>query len=291
MRYPYGKSILITGASSGIGLAAAELFARAGYTVYAASRHCDETADGPVTNIKMDVRDEASVLRARDIVETRGGVGILLHCAGMGIAGAAEDTPEEAVRAQFEANYFGVLRVNRVFLPMLRSRMREERGGGLVLIMSSVAGRVPLPYQSHYSATKYALDTYAQSLRMEGGRFGLRAALIEPGDTKTGFTQARRMAVPEGSPYAQNCQSAIARMAKDEQNGATPETAARAALKLAGKKNPPVHVTVGAAYKLVMFLRRVLPARRVESILSGMYTASRPKITKKSNKSFNLWVL
>jgi len=220
MRYPYGNSILITGASSGIGLAAAHLFAQAGYTVYAASRHCDEATEGPTINVKMDVCDEASVLRAREIIEARGGVGILLHCAGMGIAGAAEDTPEEAVRAQFEVNYFGVLRVNRVFLPMLRGR-----GGGLVLLMSSVAGRVPLPYQSHYSATKYALDTYTESLRMEGARFGLRAALIEPGDTKTGFTQARRMAIPGGSPYAGNCESAVARMAKDEQNGAAPETA------------------------------------------------------------------
>jgi len=266
MRYPYGNSILITGASSGIGLAAAELFARNGFTVYAASRHCDESAQGPIINIKMDVCDEASVLRARDIIEARGGVGILLHCAGMGIAGAAEDTPEEAVRAQFEVNYFGVLRVNRIFLPMLRGR-----GGGLVLLMSSVAGQVPLPYQSHYSATKYALDTYAESLRMEGAQFGLRTALIEPGDTKTGFTGARRMAVPEGSPYAANCEAAVARMAKDEQNGAAPETAARAALKLAQKKNPPVRVTVGVAYKLVIFLRRVLPARLFESVLSSMY--------------------
>jgi len=263
---PYGKSILITGASSGIGLAAAEISARAGYTVFAASRHCDETAQGPIVNVRMDVCDEASVLRARDMIEARGGVGILLHCAGMGIAGAAEDTPEEAIRAQFEVNYFGVLRVNRVFLPMLRSR-----GRGLVLIMSSVAGRVPLPCQSHYSATKYALDTYAQSLRMEGARFGLRTALVEPGDTKTGFTQARQMAIPEGSPYARSCESAIARMARDERSGAPPEKAARAALKLAGKKNPPVHVTVGMAYKLVIFLRRVLPARMFEFVLQRMY--------------------
>jgi len=266
MRYPYGKSILVTGASSGIGLAAAELFARNGFTVYAASRHCNESSEGSITNIRMDVCDEASVLRARDFTEAHGGVGILLHCAGMGIAGAAEDTPEEAVRAQFEVNYFGVLRVNRVFLPMLR-----ERGGGLVLIMSSVAGRLPLPYQSHYSATKYALDTYAESLRMEGVQFGLRAVLIEPGDTKTGFTEARRMAVPEGSPYAGNCESAVERMAKDEQNGAAPETVARVALKLAQKKNPPVRVTIGAAYKLVMLLRRILPARACEFALQRLY--------------------
>ena len=263
MTYPYGQTILITGASSGIGLAAATMFAQAGYTVYAASRKCDETTAGGIINIRMDVCDEASVLRARDIIKD---VGIILHCAGMGIAGAAEDTPEEAIRRQFDVNYFGVLRVNRIFLPGMR-----QRGAGLVLVMSSVAGRVPLPYQSHYSATKYALDTYVESLRMEAGRFGIRAALIEPGDTKTGFTSAREMAIPEGSPYREACEGAAARMSKDEQNGAAPETAAKAALKLAGKRNPPVRVTVGLPYKVVIFLRKVVPARAFEKILTGMY--------------------
>jgi len=269
MKYPYGTNILITGASSGIGLAAAGLFAGAGYIVYAASRHCDESIarqsslPGSIVNIRMDVCDEESVRLAHEMI---GEVGIILHCAGMGIAGAAEDTPEQAVRRQFDVNYFGVLRVNRFFLPGMR-----RRGSGLVLAMSSVAGRVPLPYQSHYSATKYALDTYMESLRMEAGRFGVRAALIEPGDTRTGFTAAREMAMPEGSPYRDACKGAVARMARDEQNGAPPLLPAKAALKLAGKPNPPVRVTVGFAYKTIMFLRRVMPARLFEKVLTGLY--------------------
>ena len=268
MNFPYGKNILITGASSGIGLAAAKRFAQAGYTVYALSRKCGEGACGNIVNIRADVCDEASIVRARERI---GDIGVILHCAGMGIAGAAEDTPEEAVRRQFEVNYFGVLRVNRVFLPGMRAR-----GGGLVLVISSVAGRVPLPYQSHYSATKYALDTYVESLRMESRRFGIRAALIEPGDTRTGFTAMREMAIPTSaelgdSPYRAACEGAVARMARDEQNGAPPERAAQAALKLAGKTNPPVRVTVGLPYKLIMLLRRLLPARLFESVLEKMY--------------------
>ena len=263
MKFPYGKNILITGASSGIGLAAAKLFSEAGYTVYAASRRCEEATQGNIHSIRMDVCDEASVLRAREMT---GEVGILLHCAGMGIAGAAEDTPEEAVRRQFEVNYFGVLRVNRIFLPNMR-----QRGGGLVIVTSSVAGRVPLPCQSHYSATKYALDTYVESLRMEAGRFGIRASLIEPGDTRTGFTSARTMDFPEGSPYQAACEGAVARMARDEQNGASPELAAKAALKLAGKANPPVRVTIGLPYQLIMLLRRIMPARTFENVLEKMY--------------------
>ncbi|MDR0531553.1 MAG: SDR family oxidoreductase [Oscillospiraceae bacterium] len=266
MNSPYGNRILITGASSGIGLAAAEAFAKEGYTVWAASRRCEERREGNCRYIRMDVTSEDSVRRAYDKIAEAGGVAILLHCAGMGIAGAAEDTPEEAVRRQFEVNYYGVLRVNRIFLPDLRAR-----GGGLVLVMSSVAGRVPLPYQSHYSATKYALDTYVESLRMEAGRFGIRAALIEPGDTKTGFTAAREMALPEGSPYRAACEGAVARMSKDEQNGGSPLAVAKICLKLAQKKHPPVRVTVGLMYRIVIFLRRIWPAGAFEKVLEGMY--------------------
>jgi len=137
MKYPYGNSIFITGASSGIGLAAAEAFAQAGYQVFAAARSCEDGARGNVTGIRMDVTDEASVVRAKEIVAAQGGVGIILNCAGRGIVGAAEDALDENVRYLFEVNYFGVLRVNRLFMPMLR-----ERGCGLVLIVSSVAGQI-----------------------------------------------------------------------------------------------------------------------------------------------------
>ena len=184
----------------------------------------------------------------------------------MGIAGPAEDTFEEAVRAQFEVNYFGTLRVNRMVLPYFRAQ-----GKGLVLVMSSVAGRVPIPYQSHYSSSKYALDAYVEALRMEARPFGIRAALIEPGDTKTGFTAARRMAMPEDSPYRKACEGAIARMAHDEETGVPAAKPAQAAFRLAERENPPVRVTVGAMYQGVMALRKIIPARAFERILAAMY--------------------
>ena len=109
MRYPYGKAILITGASSGIGRAAAELFADAGYTVWAGSRHCEESVEkrqggGEIRSLQMDVCNEDSTRRAVERAVSEGGLGIVLNCAGMGIAGPAEDTCEEAVRAQCEVN-------------------------------------------------------------------------------------------------------------------------------------------------------------------------------------------
>lgn len=271
MRYPYGKAILITGASSGIGRAAAELFADAGYMVWAGSRHCEESVEqrqngGEIRSIQMDVCNEESSRQAVERAVAEGGLGIVLNCAGMGIAGPAEDTFEEAVRAQFEVNYFGTLRVNRLVLPYFRAQ-----GKGLVLVMSSVAGRVPIPYQSHYSSSKYALDAYVEALRMETRPFGIRAALIEPGDTKTGFTAARRMAMPADSPYRQTCEGAIARMAHDEETGVPAMKPALAAFRLTEKENPPVRVTVGAMYKGVMALRKIIPARAFERILAAMY--------------------
>ncbi|MDR3344370.1 MAG: SDR family oxidoreductase [Oscillospiraceae bacterium] len=267
MRYPYGKSILITGASSGIGEAAAQIFAADGWVVFAASRSGACSAAGAISLV-MDVTDEESVARAVAYIKENGAAlpRVVLHCAGYGIAGAAEDTPDADARAQFEVNYFGTLRVNRHILPLFR-----EEGGGLAIMMSSVAGRLPLPYQSHYSASKYAIDSYTESLRMEGRQFGIRAALVEPGDTATGFTKARKMATPHGSPYRKNCESAVARMAHDEEHGASPLLPAKACLRLATMSNPPVRVTVGLPYKAVLLLRRLLPARLCEAIMGKLY--------------------
>ena len=196
----------------------------------------------------------------------QGGVGIILNCAGRGIAGAAEDAPEADVRRVFEVNYFGVLRVNRIFMPMLR-----ERGRGLVLMISSVAGQMPIPCNIHYCATKYALDCYAEALRMEAGRFGVRVSLVQPGGTRTNITRSRIFAVPEDSPYAENCAAAALLLAHSEQTGDSPEHVARAILKLAGKQNPPVRITVGALNKLAVMMRRITPARAFEFVLRKMF--------------------
>jgi len=266
MNYPYGKQILITGASSGIGLAAARIFAEAGYTVYAASRRGSAAEDAQnIHPVRMDVTDEGSVQKAYEQISAQGGVGIILHCAGMGLAGAAEDTPEAAVRRIFDVNYFGVLRVNRVFLPAVR-----QRGCGLVLVMSSIAGQVPMPYQCYYSCTKFALETYVESLRMEAGQYGIRAALIEPGYTNTGFIAALETAVPEDSPYKAACDKLMAEKAHACDVGDPPELAAKIALKLAEKKNPPVRVAIGGFFKLVIFLRRIVPAKFFEKVFSAV---------------------
>lgn len=267
MKNRYGKEVLVTGAGSGLGLACAEAFAASGCHVVSVSRSCKEetrkVGAGSIDTMKMDVNDDESIRR---VVGTMPRVDIVVHCAGFGIAGAAEDTPIDLARAQMETNYFGVLRVNARVLPKMRAQK-----SGLVLLISSVAGRIGIPFQSHYSSSKFALEAYCEALRMECAPFGIRASLIEPGDTRTGFTGARSKALDERSPYYEVCRRSVARMEHDEQNGKPPESVSKVALKLAARKNPPVRVAVGLEYKALLFLKRLLPDKLAEWILTAMY--------------------
>jgi len=271
MKKPYGKVILITGASSGIGLAAAQCFAKEGYTVWSASRRCERKSapygTGIIHTIPMDVCDEHSVkLAVETILIESGEIGIVLHSAGWGIAGAAEDMPLEQVKAQMETNYYGVLRVNRAVLPAMREKKR-----GLVLAVSSMAAVLSVPFQSHYCSSKRALEAYIETLRMEVRAYGIRAAHIQPGDTKTKFGSARQFAELEDSPYEQQCRRSVAIMERDERSGHTAESVAKVALRLAGRKNPPFRVTCGVEYKLLRILSGVVPQWFVERLLRNKY--------------------
>ncbi len=268
MKNVYGKHVFITGASSGIGKACAEAFAREGCLVTGVSRHCDETEEhfpggGSLVMRKMDVTDPESV---RLVTESLERIDIAVLCAGMGVAGPAEELPMDLVRRQMEVNYFGTVRVAEAILPGMR-----KRRNGLLLIIGSIAGRVSIPMQSHYSSSKYALEAFSDAIRMEMRPFGVRASIIEPGDTKTGFTDAREMTMDPESPYAKICEKSVAKMAGDEQNGRSPASVARVALQLAGRKNPPARVPVGAEYKALMQLLRIMPDRAKEYILTKMY--------------------
>ncbi len=266
MKYKYGKNVLITGASGGIGLACAELFAKKGFNVCACSRSAPPRED--MRALKMDVCSEESINEAYLTLEREGQLpDIIVHCAGMGIGGAAEDTSNEAAHRQMETNYFGVLNVNRRFLPHMR-----EQGKGLVIIVTSVAAFIAIPYQSHYSASKAALESYCECLRMEAGKHGIRAACVAPGDTKTGFTAYRSMEIPENSVYEADCISSIEKMAKDEQNGKPPESVAKVVYKIAKRRNPPIRTTVGFEYKCVAVLKKLLPKSAVEKLVKLLYT-------------------
>jgi len=268
MKNVYGKRVFVTGASSGLGKACAEALAAAGCDVTGVSRSCEETTvdypgGGRLTMRRMDVTDDDSVAAAAGALE---GVDIAVLCAGIGVSGPAEELPMELAYRQMETNYFGVLRVGRHILPKMR-----EQGRGLFLVIGSIAGRVPIPMQSHYSSSKYALEAYVQAVGMEMRPFGVRACIIEPGDTHTGFTDARRKYCPPDSPYAAVCEKSVAVMERDERNGKAPTSVSRVVMKLAGRKRPPVRVAVGFQYKALMFAKRLLPDRFVVWMLEKLY--------------------
>lgn len=266
MSNPYGNRILITGGSSGLGRACALAFAKEGCTVYALSRKCEEQTEisgcGKIISVRADVTGMESIRRA---YAQTGPVDIIIHSAGFGIAGAAEDTQLKLVQRQMDTNYYGVLRVNQVYMPDMR---RQHRG--LILLISSVAGRIPIPFQSHYSSCKYALEAYGECLRMECAAYGIKVCLIEPGDTHTGFTGARQFSAVQ-SPYYERCKRAVAQMEHDELHGRPPESVSAVALRLAARRNPPVRTAVGLEYQALLFLQRLLPWRTAEKILKMIY--------------------
>ena len=270
-RNRYGKNVFVTGASSGIGQACARMFAENGCNVMGVSRNTEEKTEsfpggGSLTLKRLDVTDEAAV---KEFVDDLPGVDIAVLCAGMGVAGPAETTASELTRRQMEVNYFGTLNAAQPCL----TRMREQHRG-LLVVIGSIAGRVSIPMQSQYSASKYALEAFTDAVRMEMKQYGVRACIIEPGDTKTGFTTAREI-WDDASSYRGVLNKSVEKMSADEQSGKSPATVANIALALAGRKNPPARVAVGLDYKALMFLLRLMPDRAKEYILSRMYLPRR----------------
>jgi len=271
MKYIYGDSVFLTGGSSGIGHATAELLAEKGYIVYSASRNPPAdvqkfNSGGEIHPVTLDVRDKESVDKAAKYVLAQSDIGIVIHCAGVGIACAGEEFPDTAIENLMATNFTGVLLVNSCFLPHLRNR-----GCGLCIIVGSVAGLFPIPYQSHYCASKAALDLYAGSIRMELKSFRVRVCLVMPGDTKTGFTAARKYETVESSPFYDDCVYAVGRMEQDETDGKPPAASANVILKICETMNPPARKIVGIDYKIIVFLKRILPERVVEFLLRKTY--------------------
>ncbi|MBS0374087.1 MAG: SDR family oxidoreductase [Proteobacteria bacterium] len=209
-----GRVVLVTGTSTGFGRVIAAGLAADGYRVFGTTRADAGPADAGVTRVVLDVTRDDSVAQALAVVlEAAGRIDAVVNNAGMGIAGAIEDTTVVEAQAQFDTNFFGLHRVCRAVLPHLRAR-----GAGHIINMSSLAGQVPLPFQGFYSASKFAIEAYSESLRMELRAHGVAVSMVEPGDFATGFTANRRMTAASGpgSPYHEACRGAIERMARDE---------------------------------------------------------------------------
>ena len=246
-------AVLVTGASSGIGAAAAALLARSGFTVFGASRRppAARTGDG-VRWIAMDVRDEASVAAGVAEVLAAGPLAGAVCNAGNGIFGSVEEVTIELAREQLETNFFGTLRTLRAVLPPLRAA-----GSGRVVVVGSLAGRAPIPFQAHYSASKAALDALVLALRNELHGSGVWASLVEPGDVATPFNDAMRWGGP--SAYGERARSVERVVRESLPKAPGPEGVARAILRALTARRPRVRYTAGADAWLVPLGRRLLP--------------------------------
>ncbi len=280
---PYGPVAIVTGASSGIGREIAFLLAAQGLRVYGGCRRGALPPDVKLQDhipqgipgggffklLQLDVTiDESAKAFVEQVLSQEGEIHILVNAAGNGLCGAVEDCTPQDGQAQMEVNYFGVLRMLNLVLPRMRAQKK-----GLVINIGSVGGIFSIPFQTLYSSSKAALAMLTEGLRLELAPYGVKAALIEPGDVKTGFTAARAytVAAKENPAYQGALAHAVGRMERDEQNGMSPCQVARAVIKAVYQSNPPARKVVGGSYRAFVFLKRILPGWLVERLLALMY--------------------
>jgi NAD(P)-dependent dehydrogenase (short-subunit alcohol dehydrogenase family) len=253
------KVVLITGASSGIGLSTADRLHAANWKVIGASRRASGGAGW--STLAMDVDDDRSVSEGvAKVVSDHGRLDAVVACAGWGLAGSVEETPIAAAKDQLETNFWGAVRVVQAALPS----MREQRSGRVVLV-SSIGGVIGIPFQAFYSASKFAMEGYGESLAYEVAPFGIQVSLIQPGNIRTGFTSARRDVPCVDDTYRAAVEKAVGLMERDEQNGAAPDVVAAAVERVLTAARPPRRVSAGKLDERVGILgKRLLPYRLFE---------------------------
>ena len=248
--------ILVTGASSGIGRATADLLHARGHRVYGTSRRPD-AHNAPWTFAALDVTDDASVAACVDaVLAAEGRIDAVVNNAGLVMAGAIEDTSVEEARRTLDTNVLGVLRVARAVLPSMRAR-----GSGTIVNVGSLAGRVGMPFQGLYSASKFALEGMTEALRQEVAGFGVSVALVAPGDTATPVVDNRVKtagATASASAYAADFHRVLAMYEKDERAGAPPTAVAACICDIVEGRRRGVRYTVGPAGQRVMVAARHL---------------------------------
>ena len=259
------KVAIVTGGSSGIGRCTAIALSQAGCKVYEFSRR-NNAIDG-VLHIGVDVTDENSIATAIDqITADNGRVDILVNCAGNGISGAVEFTELKDAKAQFEVNFFGMVNMNKAVLPIMR-----KQGYGRIVNISSVAAVAHIPFQTYYSASKAAIESYTCCLANEVKPFGLSVTCVQPGDIATGFTEARRKSAVGDDVYHGRISRSVAGMEKDEEKGMSPEVAGRYIAKVALRKKVKPVCAIGLSYKLLSVLCKTFPCSFRNFVVGLLY--------------------
>ncbi|ACT50588.1 MULTISPECIES: oxidoreductase [Methylovorus] len=252
---------IVTGASSGIGEATAELLANSGYKVYGTSRKADQVTNRPYKMIALDVTSEASVAAAlKQVIDIEGQIDLLVNNAGFGVApGGAEESSIEQTQRIFDTNFFGLVRMTRAVLPYMR-----KQGAGRIINIGSILGLIPAPYMATYAATKHAVEGYSESIDHELRTQGIRVSVIEPAYTNTQFESNTQELDSKLAEYA-TARKALAKLIKiSVAAGDDPGVVAEVVLKAASAKNPKLRYAAGKLARRLSLLRRFAPAALVD---------------------------
>jgi NAD(P)-dependent dehydrogenase (short-subunit alcohol dehydrogenase family) len=267
---------LVTGSSSGIGFHTSLFLARAGFYTYATMRNLDKSSqivdiaqedNLPLEVLRLDVTDDKSVKDAINTIAVKQKrIDVVVNNAGYGSTGAVEDFSIDEIKAQFETNFFGAIRVIQYVLPI----MREQRSGVIVNI-SSIGGRIAFPFSPSYASTKFALEGLSEALQYEVDQFGIKVILVEPGIIKTNFPdnilKAKRASDPT-SPYSELLQRRINRVKPMFENGTAPEEVAKVIHKAITSITPELRYIVGSDANSLIEKRKSVPERKFLEFMS-----------------------
>ena len=271
------KVAIVTGSSSGIGYATSLLLARKGLYTYASARNIDKSASLqpiagaerlPLKLIQLDVTDDSSVKDAVEkIILEKGRIDVLVNSAGYGLFGAFEDLSMDEIKAQFETNFFGVIRVTQQVLPIMRNL---QNGGGIIVNVSSINGLVPFPVISAYVGTKFALEGLSESMSYELEPFGIKVILIEPGAIGSNFMKgsvlSKRALDPE-SPYSEFVQKVRVKISSDHENATQPEEVAKTIVQAILTEKPEFRYVVGSDALNLLEARKNMPYSEFQKMI------------------------
>lgn len=262
------KNVLITGASSGLGNTIAEALYLKGYNVVGTSRNPNQhKAKYPLYH--LDINEDQDVFKVVEkFIKENGKIDILVNNAGYCLSGPIEETSITEAKAQFETNFFGLVRMTKEILPLMRNQKE-----GLIINIGSVGGLLSLPFHGFYCASKYAVEGFTESLCMEVKPHGINVFNIDPGDFKSSFTKNRRIAMGITDVYKENIESALKVCEKEEQNGLNPQIIAEFIEKLIRKKSPyrVRYVIAPTVLKMVLAMKKILGSRLLESMIMKNY--------------------
>jgi NAD(P)-dependent dehydrogenase (short-subunit alcohol dehydrogenase family) len=254
---------IVTAAAGGIGEASARALHAAGYRVFGTYRRPPATRSPGIEYVVCDVTSDESVKTAvGEVLSKAGRIDLLVNNAGVGLVGGAEESSLEQAKSLFDVNLFGVIRLTKAVLPV----MRRQRAGRIVNI-SSVLGLIPAPFMALYSASKHAVEGYSESLDHEIRGSGIRVVLVEPAYTRTSF---------DGNAYRADQQLEVYQSARSNAEGVireamkvadSPELVADAVVKASTTPNPDRRYTAGRAARQVSLLRRFVPASAFDKSL------------------------